>query len=56
MVSARARDGRRVINRRARAVPGLVRAHVGRRLINCHFAVHAASDVPNKNFSKNQRV
>ena len=55
MVSARARDGRRVINRRARAVPGLVRARVG-LLINRRFTVHAASDVPNKKFSKNQRV
>ena len=56
-MSARARDGRRVINRRARAVPGLVRARVGLcQLINRRFTVHAASDVPNKKFSKNQRV
>ena len=33
--SARARDGRRVINRRARAVPGSVRARVGRRRRAC---------------------
>ena len=38
-------------------VPGSVRARVGHcQLINRRFAVHAASDVPNKNFSKNQRV
>ena len=55
--SARACAGRRLINRRARAVPGLVRACVGLcQLINRRFTVHATSDVPNKKFSKNQRV
>ena len=51
MVSARARDRRRLINRRALAVPGLVRARVGLcQLINRRFAVHAASDVLNRKF------
>ena len=36
-------------------VPGSVRARVGLcQLINRRFAVHAASDVPNRKFSKNQ--
>ena len=49
--SARACAGRRLINRRARAVPGRARTGLC-QLINRRFAVHAASDVPNRKFSK----